>query len=112
MRRGEIYWCSLSDPSGSQPGYRRPVLVVQDDSLNASRLPTAIVCAFTTNLELAGYRGNVLLRAEETGLSRDSVLLVTQVYTVDRGTLGDLAGAVPDRLMLSVDGGLRLSLGL
>jgi mRNA interferase MazF len=112
MNRGEIYWTALPDPIYSAPGYRRPMLIVQDDLLNASRLPTTIACAFTSNLELLGYRGNMLLRAQETGLPRDSVLLCTHVYTVDRRTLGDLAGRVPDHLMVSVDAGLRLTLGL
>lgn len=112
MRRGEIYWTDLPDPVGSEPGHRRPLLIVQDELVNASRLPTAVVCAFSSNLELVGFRGNILLRAEETGLPKDSVLLCTQIYTVDRRTLGDLVGKVPDHLMVSVDVALRLTLGL
>jgi mRNA interferase MazF len=112
MKRGEIYWVDLPDPVGSGPGYRRPMLVVQDDLLNASRLRTTIMLAISTNLELVRLRGNLLLKAEETGLPKDSVLLSNYIYTVDRSIVGSLAGQVPDHLMLSVDSSLRLVLGL
>jgi mRNA interferase MazF len=112
MERGEIYWVDLPDPVGSGPGYRRPMLVVQDDLLNAARLRTSIMLAISTNLGMVRLRGNLLLRAEETGLPKDSVLLANYIYTVDRSVVGDLAGQVPDHLMLSVDMSLRLVLGL
>lgn len=112
MRRGEIYWAQLPEPVGAGPGYLRPALVVQSDQMNASRLPTVVICSLSSNLRLSRYPGNLLLRADETGLGKDSVLRLTEVLTVDRSVLGDLAGRIPDHLMVSVDNGLREVLGL
>lgn len=112
MQRGEIYWVNLPDPVGSGPAYPRPMLVVQGDYLNASRLPSVILCALTSNTALARFSENVLLKGAETGLPRDSVLLTTELLTVDRSVVGDLAGRIPDHLMVSVDAALRHVLGL
>jgi mRNA interferase MazF len=88
------------------------VLVVQADSFNRSRIQTAIVAVITSNLELADVPGNVLLPARSTGLPRDSVVNVSQLLTLDRGFLTERAGALPNRLLGSVDEGLRLVLQL
>jgi mRNA interferase MazF len=110
IQRGEIWWADLAEPRRSEPGYRRPVLVVQADSFNRSRIQTAIVAVITGNLELAEAPGNVLLPARSTGLPRDSVVNVSQLLTLDRGFLTERAGALPPRLQGSVDEGLRLVL--
>jgi mRNA interferase MazF len=112
IHRGEIWWADLPQPRGSEPGYRRPVLVVQADSFNLSRIQTAIVAAISSNVELAGAPGNVLLPARSAGLTRDSVVNVSQLLTLDRGFLTEYAGTLPPRLQRSVDEGLRTVLQL
>jgi mRNA interferase MazF len=112
IQRGEIWWADLAEPRRSEPGYRRPVLVVQADSFNRSRIQTAIVAAITSNLELANAPGNVLVPARSTGLPRDSVVNVSQLLTLDRSFLTECAGTLSPRLQRSVDEGLRLVLHL
>jgi mRNA interferase MazF len=112
MKRGQIWWADLDEPRGSEPGMRRPVLVVQDDLLTDSRLQTVMVVPLTTNLKRAEAIGNVLLRASETGLRRDSVALVCQVMTVDKEFFTDLVGSLPRRVQPRIDSGLKLALDL
>ena len=112
IQRGEIWWADLPAPRRSGPGYRRPVLVIQADSFNRSRIQTAIVAVITGNLELADAPGNVLVPARSTGLPRDSVVNVSQVMTLDRSFLTERAGTLPPRLQDSVDEGLRIVLQL
>lgn len=112
IRRGDIHWADLGEPTGSLPGKRRPVLVVQAEPYNASRLATVIVAVVTSNTSLAAMPGNVFLPAVVTGLSRDSVVNVTAVVTLDKDDLDRPAGAVPEGLMSDVDQGLRRVLGL
>ena len=112
IQRGEIWWADLPAPRRSEPGYRRPVLVVQADSFNLSRIQTAIVAAITSNMDLADAPGNVLLPARSAGLPRDSVVNVSQLLTLDRGLLTEQAGTLPARLQRSVDEGLRTVLQL
>ncbi|MCU0246270.1 MAG: type II toxin-antitoxin system PemK/MazF family toxin [Bryobacter sp.] len=112
MERGEIWWADLPDPVGSGPGYRRPVLVIQADPFNRSRIPTVVVAVVTSNLRLAQAPGNVLLPAKESGLARDSVVNVSQILTLDRELLPRRAGRLPQRLRGAVESGLRQVLGL
>jgi mRNA interferase MazF len=112
MRRGEIWWASTGRPSGSAPGYRRPAIIISANSFNATALSTVIVAFFTTSPQRARDPGNVELPARSTGLPRDSVLNVTQLATLDRRTLTERIGRVPDLLMRDVDAGLRLALAL
>ncbi len=112
IHRGEIWWADLGEPRSSEPGYRRPVLIVQADSFNFSQIQTAIVAAITGNLELADAPGNVLLPARSVGLPRDSVVNVSQLLTLDRSFLTEHAGTLPPRLQHSVDEGLRTVLQL
>lgn len=112
IERGEIWWADLREPRGSEPGYRRPVLVVQADSFNRSQIQTTIVAAITSNVELADAPGNVLLPARSAGLPRDSVVNVSQLLTLDRSFLTEHAGTLPPRLQRSVDEGLRTILQL
>jgi mRNA interferase MazF len=112
IQRGEIWWADLPEPRRSEPGYRRPVLVVQADSFNLSRIQTVIVVAITTNLQLADAPGNVLLPARLSGLPHDSVVNVSQLVTIDRSFLTEHAGTLPPRLERAVDHGLRIVLQL
>ena len=112
IRRGEVWWAGLPEPAASEPGYRRPVLVVSSDEFNRSRIKTVVAAVLTTNLRLAAAPGNVLVAAEETGLPRDSVVNVSQVVTVDKSFLAERAGFVDGRAMLAVEDGLRTVLAL
>jgi mRNA interferase MazF len=116
LHRGEVWWVDLTDePRGSEPGFRRPVIVVQDDFFNRSRLATVVVIAVTRNLTLANLPGNVLLTRAETGLRHDSVANVTQLITVDRrffATPGHPLGRLSKSTMDLVDKGLALVLSL
>ena len=112
ISRGEIWWADLARPIGSGPGFRRPVLVVQSDRLNRSRLATVICAVLTSNLRLAVSRGNVVLPAAATGLPLDSVVNVSQVLTLDRDQLDERVGQIGKELIGLVDDGLRLALGL
>lgn len=112
MYRGEIWWADLPDPVGSEPGYRRPVLIIQDDTFTQSRLRTVIVVIVTSNIELANAPGNVLLFRDATVLSRDSVANVSQIFTVDKAFLTERIGSLPASLQDDVDEGLRTVLYL
>jgi mRNA interferase MazF len=112
IRRGEIWWAGLPEPRRSEPGYRRPVLVIQGDSFNRSRIQTVIVAVITGSLELADAPGNVLLRACQTGLPRDSVANVSQLMTLDRSFFTEHIGTLAQRLQNAVDEGLRTVLEL
>jgi mRNA interferase MazF len=112
IQRGEIWWADLPRPRRSEPGFRRPVLVVQADSFNRSRIQTVIVAVITSNLKLANAPGNVLLPARSAGLPRESVINISQVLTLDRGFLTERAGTLPARFRGSVEAGLRLILEL
>lgn len=112
IQRGEIWWADLPEPRRSEPGSRRPVLVVQADSFNHSRIQTSIIAVISTNLDLAQAPGNVLLPARVSGLSRDSVVNVSQLLTLDRSFLTELVATLPPRVQRSVDEGLRAVLQL
>ena len=112
INRADIYWADLGDPAGSRPGKRRPVLVVQSDPYNESRLATVLVAVITSNTGLATMPGNVFLSASAAGLPRDSVVNVTAVITLNKTDLSDRAGKVPPSLMSEVDRGLRRVLDL
>ncbi|KAA1245030.1 type II toxin-antitoxin system PemK/MazF family toxin [Mycobacterium simiae] len=107
MNRADIYWADLGPPSGSRPAKRRPVLVVQSDPYNASRLATVLAAVITSNTTLATMPGNVFLPATATGLPRDSVVNVTALVTLNKTDLTDRVGDVPPSLMHEVDRGLR-----
>ena len=112
MYRGEIWWANLPDPLGSEPGYRRPILIVQDDIFTQSRISTVIVVIITSNTQLAQAPGNVLLPHEATGLLRDSVANVSQIFTVDKRFLVECIGSLPEHLQEEIDEGLRTILYL
>ena len=112
MLRGEIWWANLPYPRGSEPGFRRPVLIVQANSFNQSRIQTVIVAVISSNLRRAEAPGNIFLPARTTGLTRDSVVNVSQLFSIDRMFLTEHVGTLPDRMQAGVDAGLRLVLEL
>ncbi len=112
VRRGQVWWADLPEPAGSGPGYRRPVLVVQADAFNASLLRTVLVAAITGNLGRAAAPGNVLVPAKVSGLPRDSVVNITQVFALDRRFLAEYVSALPAGVLAAVDRGLRSVLQL
>lgn len=112
LTRGDIWWADLADPDGSAPGYRRPVLVVQSNAFNRSRLATVTVVALTANVRLVDAPGNVLVPSRVCGLPRDSVANASQVITIDRRRLTERVQRLPARILAQVDEGLRLALAL
>lgn len=112
VQRREIWWADLDEPRGSEPGFRRPILIVQADAFNRSRLRTVIGVVLTSNARLLDAPGNVLLPAADSGLPRDSVANVTQLVTLDEDFLAERAGRIPTRVMARVEAGLKLVLDL
>jgi mRNA interferase MazF len=112
MRRGDVWWVDFGEPFGSEPGYRRPALVVQIDALNRSTIGTVLLVPLTRTLAWAGAPGNVLCRAKATGLKHASVANVSQLTVADRRRLVEKAGSVPGALLQQIEDGLRLILGL
>jgi mRNA interferase MazF len=110
MRRGEIWWADLSNPTGSGSGHKRPVLVVQANAFNASRIGTVIAATITSNLALADAPGNVRIAKSDSGLPQPSVVNVSQLITLDRSTLSRKVKALPGIAMNKVDDGLKLVL--
>ena len=112
MIRGEIWWGEFGIPHGSEIGYSRPVLIVQDDGFNESRIKTIVVLPLTTNLRLADAPGNVLLRKKESKLSNDSVIMVAQLYAIDRSRFKDKISKVSKEILQQVEFGMKLVLGI
>jgi mRNA interferase MazF len=112
IRRGSICWTDLGEPRGSMPAKRRPVLVIQADPYNASRLNTTLAAVITSNTGLAAMPGNVFIPAASSGLPKDSVVNVAALVTLDKNDLDDEVGHLPPALMSDVDRGLRRVLGL
>ncbi len=112
VQRGEIWWADLPEPRGSEPGFRRPVLVVQADPFNQSRIRTVVVAGITGNLALANAPGNVLLPRRVSGLRQDSVINMSQLLALDRSFFLEHVGEISPRLQALVDDGLRVVLQL
>ena len=112
VTRGEIWWADLPEPTGSSPGYRRPVIIIQSEGFNRTNLNTSIVATISTNLELAEMRGNVLLKKHQSELPKDSVVNVTQIFTLDKTLLFEYFSTISERKMEQIDNGLRLVLAL
>lgn len=111
VSQGEVWWADLGDPIGSAPGFRRPVLVVQADAFNRSRIGTIVCVPLTSNLKWAGAPGNVLLKAEETGLDRDSAANASAIVALDRGQLTERVGKVSRRKLELVFAGVDVVVG-
>jgi mRNA interferase MazF len=112
MKRGEVWWASLPGPTGSGPGFRRPVVVIQSDSFNESKISTVIVAVITSNLALSDAPGNVRLAKRDSGLPKASVVNVSQVFTLDRARLTKRMRTLPSGTMEKLNSGLRVVIGL
>ncbi len=108
VHQGEVYWIELEEPSGSGPGYRHPHVIIQNNLFNQSRMNTVIVCALSSNLKRADAPGNILLEPGEANLPKQSVVMVSQVFTVDKGQLEDLIGTISSQRIHQILDGLRL----
>lgn len=108
--QGDVFWIDLGDPSGSEPGYRHPHVVIQNTLFNRSRINTVVVCVLTSNLTRAKAPGNVLLEEGEANLPKQSVVNVSQIFTVDKRSLGEKIGTLSRRRVRQILEGVRLVL--
>ena len=111
LAQGDIWWADLPAPTGSGPGFRRPIVVVQGNAFNRSRIGTVVCVPLTSHLRLAEAPGNVLLSSRSTNLSRDSVANVSQIVTIDRSLLSERVGSLTERDLMLVLAGIDLVLG-
>jgi mRNA interferase MazF len=111
IQQGDIVWLDFGDPLGSEPGFRRPAIVIQSDDFNRSRIGTIMCVPLTSNLQIANVPGNLLLRKSETGLDRDSVANVAQIGAQDRSRIGECVGSIHERQLQALFRGLDLVLG-
>jgi mRNA interferase MazF len=112
MTRGEIWWADFGIPFGSEAGFRRPVLIVQDDAFNESRIRTIVVLPLTTNLRLSDAPGNVILKSKDSKLGSDSVVIAAQLYALDRQKFLEPVSKVNREIMERVENGMMLVLGV
>jgi mRNA interferase MazF len=108
IRQGDIFWINLKEPSGSEPGYRHPHVVIQNNLFNRSRINTVVVCALTSNLKRAQAPGNVLLNKGEANLPQKSVINISQIFTVNKSDLADKIGSLSNKRLLQVIEGINL----
>ena len=108
INQGDVYWVDLGEPTGSEPGYNHPHVVIQNNMFNHSKLRTVLVCALTSNLKRAAAPGNVLLDDGEANLPKRSVVIVSQVFTADKGQLGAYIGALAPKRMRQILDGIKL----
>jgi len=108
INQGDIYWIELDEPTGSEPGYSHPHVVVQNNVFNASRINTVIVCALSSNIKRAEAPGSVLLEKGEANLPKQSVVLVSQIFTVDKSQLGEFIGTLSERRIKQIIEGIYL----
>ncbi|UOG93066.1 MAG: type II toxin-antitoxin system PemK/MazF family toxin [Candidatus Thiothrix sulfatifontis] len=108
IKQGEIYWVDLGEPTGSEPGYRHPHLVLQNDVFNASLISTVVVCSLTSNIKRAQSPGNVLLKKGEANLSKASVVNISQIYTVNKDELTEKIGNVSAERIQEIIAGVQL----
>ena len=112
MKKGEIWWASLGEPRGSEPGFRRPVIIVSSNDFNASRINTVLAAVVTSNLRLADAPGNILLGKKHSGLPKDSVINVSQLITVDKKFLTEKISRLNTQQLNAMNESLRLVLDL
>ena len=108
INQGDIYWIELEEPRGSEPGYSHPHVVVQNNVFNASKINTVVVCALSSNIKRADVPGNVLLEKGEANLPKQSVVLVSQIFTVDKSQLGEFIGTLSERRVQQIIEGIYL----
>ena len=110
IHQGDIYWIDLEIPLGSEPGFRHPHVIIQNNLLNQSRIQTVIVCQLTSNLKRAESPGNILLKKGETHLLKDSVVNVTQILTVEKTRLDEYVSTLPTKRVREILNGIQLVL--
>ncbi len=108
ISQGDIYWINLEEPAGSEPGFRHPHVVIQNNLFNRSRIDTVVVCLLTSNLRLAKAPGNVFLEKGEGNLAKQSVVNTSQIYTVDKSDLVEWIGALSEKRVRQILDGVRL----
>lgn len=108
IRQGDIFWIDIGEPSGSEPGYCHPHVVIQNNLFNQSRIKTVVVCALTSNLKRAESPGNVLLEKGEANLSKQSVVNISQVFTVNKSDLAEKIGSLSFQRIRQILDGVRL----
>ncbi len=112
MKRGDIWWASLGEPKGSEPGFKRPVVVISSNDFNVSKIKTIIVAVITSNLRLSEAPGNIELSKKSTGLSRSSVINISQIITVDKLFLTEKIGKLPNKQLQLLNDGIKLVLAI
>ena len=112
MMRGEIWWTDFGLPFGSEPGFHRPVVIIQDDAFNRSKINTVIVIPITTNMLLEDAPGNVVLEKELSKLSKDSIIVVSQLVVIDKKRLVEKVSKVNKGIMEEIEAGISLVLGI
>ncbi len=112
MKRGEIWWASLEEPRGSEPGYRRPVIIISSNSFNESFINTVTVVAITSNLRLVDAPGNFKLTKSKAGLNKDSVVNISQLLTLDKSFLTEQVGKLNSKQINTLNEGLKLALSV
>ena len=110
IRQGDVYWIEFEEPEGSEPGYKHPHVVVQNNLFNHSRINTVLVCPLTSNLKRANSPGNVLLNKGEANLTKPCVINISQIFTVDKSQLGDYIGTLSSERLRQVLDGIKLLL--
>lgn len=108
IKQGDVYWIDLGEPKGSEPGYRHPHVVVQNNVFNLSRINTVVVCALTSNLKRSEIPGNVLLKKGEANLKKDSVVNVSQLVTIDKTDIIERIGTLTPARVKQIVAGLKL----
>jgi mRNA interferase MazF len=108
IKQGEIYWVDLAEPKGSEPGYRHPHIVIQNNLFNTSRINTTVVCSLTSNLVRAKAPGNVLLNKGEASLPPKSIVNISQIFTVNKSDLVERIGQVSEKRIMEILDGIKL----
>jgi mRNA interferase MazF len=112
VNRGEVWWAELTEPIKSEPGYKRPVVIIQNDAFNISKINTIICIIITTNLILSEAPGNILLPSRSTGLLKDSVLNISQIITIDKSMLVEKIGKLTNKQLNKVNESLKIALDI
>ncbi|HEY9054833.1 MAG TPA: type II toxin-antitoxin system PemK/MazF family toxin [Rectinemataceae bacterium] len=112
MTRGELWWADFGITFGSETGYRRPVLIMQNDAFNESKIRTVVIVPLTTNLALADAPGNVYIDKKASGLSKDSVAVVSQLSAIDKRRINDKVGKIEGGILNEIEEGIKLVLGI
>ena len=108
INQGDVFWINLKEPTGSEPGYRHPHVVIQNNIFNRSRINTVVVCALTSNLKRSKAPGNVLLNKGEANLPKKSVINISQIFTVNKSLLSEKIGSLSKERFLQILEGIKI----